>query len=276
MKLKHNKRRNTAFLYEVLVKELTRSKIQITTKKKQFVVKALKEFFNKNSALGKELEIYKTLNETFALREKDAEKLLSEIKKMYKSTLNPEGIYSAQSKLISKINKNISPNAFSNFVPSYKSLASIFQIFNENTPIKSRILMERQIIKRMTSKKQELEKQNTQVSNTTMKIFAKKFNNAYGELFGEQKELLSKFISSFKDNCLELKMFLNEEIARLKKEVTNSMELEEIKNDSDMVSKSENVLKLLENLKGQYITENILVKVLKVQKLINEIKLDGK
>ena len=71
-------------------------------------------------------------------------------------------------------------------------------------------------------------------------------------------------------------MFLNEEIARLKKEVTNTMELEEIKNDSDMVSKSENVLKLLENLKGQYITENILVKVLKVQKLINEIKLDGK
>ena len=276
MKLKHNKRRNTAFLYEVLVKELTRSTIQNNTKKKQFVVKALKEFFNKNSALGKELEIYKTLNETFALREKDAEKLLSEIKKMYKSTLNPEGIYSAQSKLISKINKNISPNAFSNFVPSYKSLASIFQIFNENTPIKSRILMERQIIKRMTSKKQELEKQNTQVSNTTMKIFAKKFNNAYGELFGEQKELLSKFISSFKDNGLELKMFLNEEIARLKKEVTNSMELEEIKNDSDMVSKSENVLKLLENLKGQYITENILVKVLKVQKLINEIKLDGK
>ena len=128
----------------------------------------------------------------------------------------------------------------------------------------------------MTSKKQELEKQNTQVSNTTMKIFAKKFNNAYGELFGEQKELLSKFISSFKDNGLELKMFLNEEIASLKKEVTNSMELEEIKHDSDMVSKSENVLKLLENLKGQYITENILVKVLKVQKLINEIKLDGK
>tara|TARA_R110002110_G_scaffold63935_3_gene177085 strand:+ start:309 stop:1139 length:831 start_codon:yes stop_codon:yes gene_type:complete len=276
MKLKHNKRRNTAFLYEVLVKELTRSTIQNNIKKKQFVVAALKEFFNKNSVLGKELEIYKTLNETFALREKDAEKLLSEIKKMYKSALNPEGIYSEQSKLISKINKNISPNAFSNFVPNYKSLASIFQIFNENTPIKSRILMERQIIKRMTSKKQETEKQNTQVSNTTMKIFAKKFNNTYGELFGEQKELLSKFISSFKDNGLELKMFLNEEIARLKKEVINSMELEEIKTDSDMVSKSENVLKLLENLKGQYITENILVKVLKVQKLINEIKLDGK
>ena len=135
MKLKHNKRRNTAFLYEVLVKELTRSTIQNNTKKKQFVVKALKEFFNKNSALGKELEIYKTLNETFALREKDAEKLLSEIKKMYKSTLNPEGIYSAQSKLISKINKNISPNAFSNFVPNYKSLASIFQIFNDGSRV---------------------------------------------------------------------------------------------------------------------------------------------
>ena len=107
MKLKHNKRRNTAFLYEVLVKELTRATIQSDKKKKQIIVQTLKEFFNKNSILGKELEIYKVLNETFSLRERDAEKLLSEVKRMYKNTLNSEGIYSAQSKLISKINKYI-------------------------------------------------------------------------------------------------------------------------------------------------------------------------
>ena len=74
MKFKHNKRRNTAFLYEILVKELTRTTIKNDAKKKQIIVQTIKEFFNKNSVLGKELEIYKTLNETSALREKDAEK----------------------------------------------------------------------------------------------------------------------------------------------------------------------------------------------------------
>ena len=276
MKFKHNKRRNTAFLYEALVKELTRATIQDNKKKKQIIIQTLKEFFNKNTALGKELEIYKTLNETFSLKEKDAEKLLSEIKKMYKSTINSSNVYSAQSKLVSQINKNISPNTFSNFVPNYKNLASIFQIFNDEAPVKSRVLMEGQIIKRMTSKKQEQEEQKMQISNTTLKIFTKKFNNSYEELFSEQKHLLSKYVSSFKDSGLELKIFLNEEITRLKEEVAGSLELQEIKNDSEMVSKTKNVLKVLENFKGQHITEELLLKVLKIQRLTGEIKADAK
>ena len=276
MKFKHNKRRNTAFLYEALVKELTRATIQDNKKKKQIIIQTLKEFFNKNTALGKELEIYKTLNETFLLKEKDAEKLLSEIKKMYKSTIDTGNVYSAQSKLISQINKNISPNTFSNFVPNYKNLASIFQIFNDEAPVKSRVLMEGQIIKRMTSKKQEQEEQKMQISNTTLKIFTKKFNNSYEELFSEQKHLLSKYVSSFKDSGLELKIFLNEEITRLKEEVAGSLELQEIKNDSEMVSKTKNVLKVLENFKGQHITEELLLKVLKIQRLTGEIGTDAK
>ena len=276
MKFKHNKRRNTAFLYEILVKELTRTTIKNDAKKKQIIVQTIKEFFNKNSVLGKELEIYKTLNETHALREKDAEKLLFEIKIMYRNTINPKNIYSAQSELISRINKNISSNTFSNFVPNYKSLASIFQIFNDQASIKSKVLMERQVIKSMMTRKEEQQKQNLPISNTTLKIFSKKFNNSYSDLLSEQKELLSKFVSSFKDNGLELKIFLNEEIARLKEEINNSLGLEDIKNDPDMASKTKNVLEVLEGFKGKYITEDVLSRILKIQQLANEIKLDAK
>jgi hypothetical protein len=276
MKLKHNKRRNTAFLYEILVKELTRTTIKNNAKKKQIIVQTIKEFFNKNSVLGKELEIYKTLNETSALREKDAEKLLFEIKIMYRNTINPKSIYSAQSKLISRINKSISSNTFSNFVPNYKNLASIFQIFNVQASIKSRVLMERQVIKSMMARKGEPQKQSLPISHTTLKIFSKKFNNSYSELLSEQKELLSKFVSSFKDNGLELKIFLNEEITRLKEEINNSLEFEDIKNDPDMALKTKNVLKILEDFKGKYITEDVLSRVLKIQQLANEIKLDAK
>ena len=274
MKLKHNKRRNTAFLYEILVKELTRATIQNNTKKKQIVVQTIKEFFNKSSALGRELDVYKTLNKAHGLKEKDAEKLLSEIKKIYWSTIQPESVYKAQSKLISKINKNISPNVFTNFVPNYKNLASIFHIFNKKTAVKNKVLMERQVIQRMMATPQQQEKQDMQISNTTLKIFAKKFNDSYDELLSEQKELLSKFVSSFKDSGLEFKIFLNEEIARLKEEIKESLDVENIKNDPEMVSKTKNVLKILEDFKGQYITEGLLKKVLKIQQLAKEIKVN--
>ena len=276
MKFKHNKRRNTAFLYEILVKELTRTAIKNDKEKKQIIMQTIKEFFNKNSILGKELEIYKTLNETSALREKDAEKLLFEIKIMYRNTINPKNIYSAQSELISRINKNISSSAFSNFVPNYKNLASIFQIFNDQASIKSRVLMERQVVKSMMTKKGAQQEQKLPISNTTLKIFSKKFNNSYGDLLSEQKELLSKFVSSFKDNGLELKIFLNEEITRLKEEINNSLGFEDIKNDPDMALKTKNVLKILEGFKGKYITEDVLSRVLKIQQLVNEIKPDAK
>ena len=63
MKLKHNKKRNTAFLFEVLVRELTKSVIQ---KKSDYGVKIsriVKEHFGKGTLLNKELEIYKSLQE---------------------------------------------------------------------------------------------------------------------------------------------------------------------------------------------------------------------
>ena len=47
--MKHNKKRNTAFLYECLVKELTKAIVR-EDKKRQFITKkVIKQFFNKNS-----------------------------------------------------------------------------------------------------------------------------------------------------------------------------------------------------------------------------------
>ena len=49
MKLKHNKKRNTAFLFEVLVRELTLASIKANQNRKKTIVKVLKEFFHKNT-----------------------------------------------------------------------------------------------------------------------------------------------------------------------------------------------------------------------------------
>ena len=102
-------------------------------------------------------------------------------------------------------------------------------------------------------------------------MFSKNFNSTYGGLLEEQKKLLSKYISSFDDNGLELKVYLNEEIARLREIVEESLNMDEVKNDSSMVEKTKNILKTLDGFKGQFISEGVLKKVLKIQDLAKEI-----
>ena len=274
MKFKHNKKRNTAFLFEALVKELTKATVKNNQEKKQKISQIIKEFFSKSAVLGKELQLYKQINETFSLKEKDAEKLLKEIKRSYWS-IEPQNIFNAQTNLISKINKEVSSQTFSNFVPNYKSLASIAQVFNKKISPKERVLLERTVIKRMTYLPVERKEQELTLSNTELKIFAKSFNSSYDNLYKEQKELLSKFISSFQDNGLDLKIFLNEEISRLRAEIKNAHLLQEIKEDREMVQKVEKTLEVLNGFKGQLINEDLLTKVLKLQTLVREIKSNG-
>ena len=61
MKLKHNKKRNTAFLYETLIKEITKAVIDKNAELKDKIVFIVKESFKKNSLLYKELNLYKIL-----------------------------------------------------------------------------------------------------------------------------------------------------------------------------------------------------------------------
>ena len=49
MKLKHNKKRNTAFIFEALVKELTKSVIKKNDAKKRQIAGIIKEHFKNDS-----------------------------------------------------------------------------------------------------------------------------------------------------------------------------------------------------------------------------------
>jgi len=270
-KLKHNKRRNTAFLFEALVKELTKATLEKDNETKDKLVKILKESFSKGTLLAKELDLFKTISETHSVGKAEAEKILAEVKRVY-SNFDQGSIFAAQSQVINKVNKTVGQQVFSNFVPNYKAIATIAQIFNNKVPIKSRVLLETQILNRMVSVVIEEKKPDGNIKNSTVRLFAKRFNDTYGELFKEQKDLLGKFISSFQDNGLELKTYLNDEISRLKEEVSTAKKMEEIKEDSTMDSKMDKVLEMLNDFKGELITEKLLGRVLRIQQLVNEIK----
>ena len=61
--MKHNKKRNTAFLYESLVKELTKAIVRQQEERKGKIVNIIKENFAKGSALQRDLDLYKSILE---------------------------------------------------------------------------------------------------------------------------------------------------------------------------------------------------------------------
>ena len=262
-KMNHNKRRNTAFLYEALVRELTKSVVAKDNERKSAVMAVIKEFFNNNSVLKQDLNLYKEIVETRGTTRDAAEKIIGYVRKE-RERLNAEKLFEAQTRLINKIHNNLSEDVFSNFVPNYKALASVYQMFSPNTKIKNKVLMENVIVQYMSSLPQQLNEEK-KINNATMRIFSSKFNNHYNELLEEQRVLLSKYISSFADNGLELKMYLNDELTRIKEAISNA------KFEGELQEKINKVFSVIDGFKGELINEDMLKQIMKMQQLVSEI-----
>ena len=268
MRVKYNKKRNTAFLYEALVTEISKSIIEEDLARRDAIVTIIKEFFDADAPLAKELQLYSTIYETTGTSRRIAERLLSEVRSEYLN-LDLEEIFNVQTNLINKVNKTFSPSVFNNYVPNYRNLATISQIFNKRTPVKSRVLLENQIIDEMAKKiKDEEQVTDSDVSYETV---SERFNEKYETVLSEnQKTLLSKYVMSFVDNNVELKAYVNEEIHRLNKGVSTLSELEDVKNDEQMLQKVEKVSAILESYKSTPFNKDMLPQFLKIQSLVEE------
>jgi uncharacterized membrane-anchored protein YhcB (DUF1043 family) len=270
MKAKHNKKRNTAFIFEALSREMTKTIVSQDTERRNLIASIVKEHFKKGTQLRKELDLYKMLNESSETDAVLAEKILQEAKKEYDS-IDKKDLFNEQTALINSINKKLSKSVFSNFVNSYKHLATISQVFNRDANVRDRVLLERTLVETMTANREETEMK--PVDNVVYKTFVKSFNEEYSShLPDEQKSLLGKYVSSFTDNGVELKTYLNEEIGRLKEAVTASFNLEEISSDEEMTESANKVFELLEGLSEKPVDESVVRDVLNVQSYIKEVE----
>ena len=274
MKKKHNKKRNTAFLYETLMVELTKSVLSENQERKKVIVGILSECFKNDTELSRDLMFYQSLNETRDMDERTAEKLIFEVKKDRFLNADQRSLFNEQTRLIGMMSKRLTSNVFSNFVPGYKSLATISQIFNQQISPKQRVLLEKELVKQLMAETEKAKKgEIVQIDNLIYKTFAKKFNNKYGEkLLDEQKELLSRYIMSFSDNGVSLKFMIGEELHRIQSVIGTSMAKDEVASDPSMLKATKQVATLAESYKSQPINESMLKKILKMQTLASEIE----
>jgi len=275
MKARHNKKRNSAFVYEALIKEATVAIMKKDTARKEAAAQLIKKYFKTGTLLRKDLDCYRSLYENQSLDRLTSEKIIKEVK-IQKRLLDPDGLFKAQSQLIRDVNVELSSEVFNNFVPNYKTLATISQIFSNKISPKDQIILENVIIHNML-KTEEADTAGGIVDHVVYKTFVDKFNTKYENgLLQEQKELLARYITSFVDNALELKIYLNDEIGRLKEQLEKAKDVEEIKNDEAMIKKTSEVIEHLNTFSQETITEDVLMTVLKTQALVKEIYTDGR
>ena len=265
MKLKHNKKRNTAFVYETLINEVSKASMYNLQERKNQALNVLKTFFCKGAPLREELEIYKSFEGLEDLDADTIEKIIFEAK-AYASKLNADVIYESQTKIIDVINKKLGAESWNSFVRDYKRMATINQVvFNKTNP-KKQVFVEKRLFELLTKKDEASEKPFPNVNNLALKTFLQKFNSQYSSTLDEnQKTLLNKYVSSYKDEGLELKLFLYGEIDRLKEEVQKQID------KTDETSRLSLVIEKINSYQNKKVDKKLITEVIKMQSLVHEL-----
>ena len=268
MMTKYNKKRNTAFLYETLVRELTKAALVDDKEKAAKITKIVKEHFKKDTLLYKELYLYRTLLETKDMSEPHlADRLIQESKFSY-AMADRKQTFNAQTRLIDAINKQLGTSVYNNFVPNYRDLGTIHSILQGVDNTKSRVLVEDNLVKKLCGQETLNEKKEYKPIDTLVyREFVKNFNDEYGTMLSEgQKKIVSQFITSFADDGVEFKMFITEKLNELK------YALESFEAKNPVISEGiQDITKKFNNFENLELNEELLLNTLKLQSLVEEI-----
>jgi len=273
-KLKHSKFKNTGVLFELLVRQIASDTLN---EKNSPALSIIKKHFKNGSELSKELKLYQFLvKEKFDSNYKAGEFLnivLSERKKLNESLLKRE-----KYNLIKTINERFNVSDFFKYrVNNYKSLASIYKLFENNESVSPKewvdcktVILENVTKKVKTVKEivtDEYTKESKDVRLLAYKFLVDKFNDKYKGLTTEQKSVLRNYINNI-DNSDNLKRFILGETKKLKNEFSK------IKVSDKVYSiKLKEVIGLIDGLSNtKIVSETRALGLLRYYQLLNELK----
>ncbi len=125
-KLKHSKYKNTAILFEILVRKLTSESM---TSDKSVTIDIIKKYFGKNTELSKELQLYNSLVKEQFVSEAKALDYIRTCKDVHVK-LNKSLLKRQRYNLVKEISNNFVFEKISKIrINNYKALASIYMLF---------------------------------------------------------------------------------------------------------------------------------------------------
>lgn len=262
MSYRHNKKRNTAFVYEALVNELTKARAVGDNERSEAAIGILKKYFGKGTNIHEEYLVYKDLCDSpCEFSREEYERLIDESKSYLKESVDRQRLKEEKDSLIAAINRKLGSAVFNNFIPHYRRLASLGQILDESTRPAARVKLRGVLYE---SLKPESKDEHTlrPLDSFEFKVFCETFNEEYSDFLPEQRELLTRYVSAIGDD-VEYKMYLNREVGRL------SGVLEGYSGEHE--EKIGKVLEVLAEMKERPVSDEDAATVLRVQKLVKEI-----
>ena len=280
--VKHNKIKNTAILYELLSRQITVDVINDTKSPKS--VKLFKEFFNKNTEMGKEYELYSILLEKKYKNDSHASQLVEAVVKSRRKLSNRR-LNNEKYNLIKTIKENYDIKEFFNTrIPNFKIMASVYKLFGTETgkedfgPVQrtdSVITITEHITQNTTHSNKtnkvvkEFKEQGKDLRLLSYQLLVDKFNSKYKTLNENQKNLLKEYINNV-SNTNSLKGFIDSEVVKIKKALKSL--LPKVNDKITKIKLSEAIDYTDSATKGKVVQDKHVVALMRYYELIKEIK----
>ena len=282
MKVKHSKFKNTAILFELLVKQITHEVLSNSTK--NVSEKIIKEFFSSNKELAKELRLYNQIVKEKYSSIDDAKLFLEEVAKE-RIKLDENKLNREKYNLIKTIKESYDLDKFlSSNLQNYKLLASVYKVFETKTlgrkvEIRDFIDSNNTILEHVTNKRiankptdtlyESFKQQSEDLRLLTYKLLIENFNKKYSNLDDSQKGLLREFINNV-TNTSTFPKFIEEET---KKVLSNLVKESKTVNDKVTKIKISEMIKLYKSEKFLKENQEKQVSVLMLTyELLKEVK----
>lgn len=288
--IKHSKFRNTGFLFELLVRQVTSD---ILNNRKGIAENLLKKYFNSKTELANELKLYQFIVSERYNNENRAERFVDAVIESRRK-LDEKKILKEKYNLIKEIRENYSIDEFlRSQIPNYKILASVYKIFeykvneDQNYDPKDFVSTKFTLVEHLTGKQvnqknseslieTQLKKEDVEIRLMTYNMLVESFNKKYKNLDEKQKGLLKEYINSF-TNSDNLKDYVKKETKQLVKEfksisskITDKVTNIKLSETINQISKIINASKINDN----HITS--LIMCYELQKELRDVATNGK
>ena len=279
-KTKHSKIRNTGILFELLTRQITVD--VLNNDKKGSAANILKEFFNKNTQLGKEYELYRVLTVENYKSETKANHLVDAVLTA-RLKLNDGSLKREKYNLIKEVRSHYDINDFFMArIPNYKVNASIFKLFSTKDDLKPQAetesrftIVENITRKNLSAKKKEnvvvegYRKQEKDLRLLAYGILIEKFNKKYSNLSANQRNLLKEYINNI-SNTNSLKEFIETETIKVKKQLQSH--LPKVSDKVTKIKLKEAINQAETLMKGRIVEDKQVVTLMRYYELVKELK----
>ncbi len=281
-KLKHSKIKNTGILFELLTRQIT---ADVLAGKDSKAVTIVKKYFNENTSLGKELQLYRLLSEKHFKSENKANELVEVVLKSRKKLSNSK-LRNEKYNLIKQIKETYdSTDFFNGRISNYKLFASIYNVFQSETSNNEfnpeQVLNSKfTVLEHITNQKisgdavkekvlKEYSQKDKDLRLLTYKILVDKFNKKYKKLDESQKKLLENFINNV-SNTNKIREFIDNEVLIVKEEL--SKHLPKVKDKVTKIKLTEAIKQIVNLTKGRVVEEKQVLTMMRYYELVKEIK----